>query len=115
MREATVDRRRALFDEAVEMIEREPERFAVEVATGENFAGIGQDGGVVDRRAQLSLQHRADIGERIAIRTVNLWDASQRVRVLNQVLGFAMRCDYPRTIEKAAQVLSDLDRTEVFP
>src|SRR5438045_2796938 len=73
-----------------EEIGAEGERLAVEVAVGLDVAALQHDG-IVDGRGQLDRGRPANEVESVARRACDLGAAAHRVRVLDRVLGVAMR------------------------
>ena len=86
-----------------EEIGAEGERLAVEVAVGLDVAALQHDG-IVDGRGQLDRGRPANEVESVARRACDLGAAAHRVRVLDRVLGMAMRGHDLRALHQTREV-----------
>ena len=83
---------------------------AMEVAAGDDLAGIGEDDRVVRDRADLDRQDLRGVRQRVAEGSVYLRGAPERVGILDQVPTFAMRghdlaiCQQPPEIRRRCRL-----------
>jgi len=89
------------------VVECQPERLSVEVAAGHDLATGDHDGRIVDGGRELRLEHATHIGEAVPVGAVHLRNASQRVGVLDEVLGVAVRCDDRAALEQLPEIGGD--------
>src|ERR1019366_7866810 len=83
---------------------------AVEGPTGEDLAGLGQHDGIVGDRGQLDLEGLRAVANHVAERPVDLGSATDRVRVLNDVVALAVRRKDPAAGEESSRFRSGRQR-----
>ena len=102
--EATLRDRCERDERGRDRVERDRDRLTVEVPAGDDLADLGQHDGVVAHAVDLDPQHLTRVGERVAGRAVHLGGTAQRVGVLHEVGGVAMRREDRRAGEQPSQV-----------